>query len=199
MTTFTPTHRTNRRIGSIEAETPIRVVKYAGNCYFSQILTQLGLDTGEYLWDYLGQNVKFRALHDTWSTILDNDYVITDGENIEATSTDIGWNPISARNVGGTEEVIITFHETYYAIHGKETGTVLRVTPQEILSLADRIKDFVPEPSPIEDARFISARILDSEDYRTLAKIDGIWYSHNGVEYTEQQVLDNYDDIKVIR
>ena len=79
-----------------------------------------------------------------------------------------------------------------------ESGTVLRMTPKDILTLADRIKDFVPKPSPTKGAQFIHARFVFADEYRTLAKIDGIWYSNNGIEYTEQQVLDNYDAFEVI-
>ena len=64
--------------------------------------------------------------------------------------------------------------------------------------LADYIKENVPEPSPIENARFIGARFVLADEYRTLAKIDGAWYDNNGEAYTQEQVLDEYDEIEVI-
>ena len=65
--------------------------------------------------------------------------------------------------------------------------------------LVQLIQNTVPEPSPIEDARFISARTLDHGEFRTLAKIDGIWYDHNGDDYMDIELLANYDEIEVIK
>lgn len=201
-TDFDPTHRTNRAIGNIKAGTPIRVARYDDMGYFSDLLGQLGAKNDHIEYRYFGEAAHFwdpRDLDSTSMYVLPDDYVITDGEHFEVSGTDSGWHLLPARKVSGTEDVIITFHETYYCLHGKESGTVLRMTDKDILTLADRIKALIPEPSPIEDARFISARTLDSGEYRTLAKIDGVWYDHNGDAYTDRALLANYDEIGVIK
>lgn len=197
-----PTHRTNRAIGKIKAGSPIRVAQYNDTGFFSDLLGQLGVKSDHIEYRYHGEDVQFWVSSyrgGTTTYVLPDDYVITDGEHFEVSDTDSGWDLLPAREVSGTEEVTISFHETYYCLHGKETGAIIRVTPQEILSLAERIKDIVPEPSPIEDARFISARTQTLGEYRTLAKVDDLWYDHNGNEYTEEQVLKVYDEIEVIR
>lgn len=202
MTTFIPTHRTNRAIGKIKACSPIRVARYTDTGFFSHTLGRLGVKDDHIEYSYHGEDVQFwdsSVRGDTIRYVLPGDYVITDGVYFEPSNTDSGWDLLPAREVSGTEEVTISFHETYYCLHGKETGTVLRMTAKEILSLAERIKDFVPEPSPIEDARFIHARTRDLGKFRTLAKVEEVWYDHNGNEYTEEQVLDNYEEIEVIR
>lgn len=201
-TDFNPTHRTNRAIGKIEAGSPIRVARYDDPGFFSDVLGQLGVKNDHIEYRYWENDVRFWDVNNPGPNskyALPGNYIITDGKNFEVTATDSGWSPLSARHVSGTEDVVITFHETYYCIHGKESGTTLRMTPKDILLLADRIKDLVPEPSPIKDARFIHARFVLADEYRTLAKIDGAWYDHNGEEYTEKQVLDIYDEIEVIR
>ena len=200
-TNFNPTHRTNRAIGNIKAGTPIAVARYDDVGFFSDLLGQLGIKNDDIEYRYFGEDVQFwdpRDLDRTSRYVLPDDYVITDGEHFEVSGTDSGWELLPARKVGGTEDVVVTFHETYYCLHGKETGTVLRMTPKDILSLADGIKDLVPEPSPIENARFIGARFVLVDEYRTLAKIDGAWYDNNGEAYTQEQVLDEYDEIEVI-
>ena len=201
-TDFNPTHRTNRAIGNIKAGTPIRVARYDDAGFFYGLLEELGVTVYDIEYRFFGHDVQVwdpRDLNRTSRYVLPDDYVITDGEHFEVSDTDSGWDLLPTRKVSGTEDVTITFHETYYCLHGKESGTVLRMTPKDILSLADDIKDFVPEPSPIEGARFIGAYTRDSGAYRTLAKIDGIWYAHSGDEYTEKQVLDNFDEIEVIK
>lgn len=200
-TDFTPTHRTNRAIGKIKAGSPIRVAQYDDPGFFSEILAQLGGNDAFIEYSYVGEDVELwdsRGGTMQGSIVLPGDYVITDGNRLAVSSTDSGWDLLPSRKVSGTEEVNISFHETYYCLYGTETGTALRMTPKDILSLADRIKDFVPEPSPIKDARFIHARFIYADEYRTLAKIDGAWYDHNGNECTEEQVLANYDEIEVI-
>lgn len=202
MTTFTPTHRTNRAIGKIKAGSPILVAQYNDTGFFSDLLGQLGVKDDHIQYFYNGDEVHFWDSSYRGSTtkyVLPDDYVITDGGDFEVSDTDSGWDHLLVRKVSGTEEVVITFHETYYCLHGKETGSVLRMTAKEILSLAERIKDFVPEPSPIEDARFITAFHQTLGEYHVLAKFDDTWYDDNGNEYTEKQVLDNYDEIEVIR
>ena len=195
-----PTHRTNRAIGKIKAGSEIRVAQYNDTGFFSYVLEDLEVPSDHITYSYFGDDVVYQDEYDE-RIVLPNDYVITDGVHFEVSNTDSGWDSLGAREVSGTEEVTISFHETYYCLHGKETGTVLRMTAKEILSLAERIEDFVPEPSPIEDARFIHALLsaVTPGEYRTLAKVDDLWYDHNGNEYTEAQVLDNYDEIEVIR
>lgn len=202
MTTFIPTHRTNRAIGKIKACSPIRVARYIDTGFFSHTLGRLVAKSDHIEYLYHGEDVQFwdsSVRGDTIRYVLPGDYVITDGVYFEPSNTDSGWDSLGAGEVSGTEEVTISFHETYYCLHGKGTGAVLRVTAKEILSLAERIEDFVPEPSPIEDARFIHARFVFAGEYRTLAKVDDLWYDHNGTEYTEKQVLEDYDEIEVIK
>lgn len=199
MTDFNPTHRTNRAIGNIKAGTPIRVARYGHLEYFAPVLTQLGIDRDLCRWSYFGQCVRLRYSDSPEMVVAPDDYVITDGETIEVSDTDPGWDLLPARKVSGTEDVIITFHETYYCLHGKESGNVLRMTPKDILTLADDIKDFVPKPSPIENVRYITAIHRTKGEYHVLAKLDGVWYDDNGIGHTEKQVLDNYDEIEVIR
>lgn len=200
-TNFNPTHRTNRAIGSIKAGSPIRVARYDSRDYFSDLMMQLGEVDYHLDYRYCGNDVQFWDPIDKEATrkhALPGDYILTDGEHFEVSGTDFGWDPLPTQKVGGTEEVTITFHGTYYGLHGMKSGTTLRMTDKDILSLANRIKAFVPEPSPIEDARFIGARFVLVDEYRTLAKIDGAWYDNNGEAYTQEQVLDEYDEIEVI-
>lgn len=203
MTDFTPTHRTNRAIGKIKAGSPILVAQYIDTGFFSDLLGQLGVKSDYIQYFYNGDEVHFWDSSYRGSTtkyVLPDDYVITDGEHFETSNTDNGWDLLTARKVSGTEEVDITFHETYYCLHGKETGTVLRVTPKEMRSLADRITAIVPEPSPIENARFIRARSSDHPHIEyTLAKFDGYWYDNIDRTLTEQEVLNCMDSFEVIR
>lgn len=200
-TDFNPTHRTNRAIGQIKAGSPIRVARYDGGGYFSDILTKLGETAYHLDFQYHGSHVQFwdpSAKETTSRCVLPGDYIITDGKHVEVSLTDSGWDLLTARKVSGTEDVDITFHETYYCLHGKESGTTLRMTPEDILALADRIKDFVPQPSPIENALYITAFHQTKGEYHVLAKLGGVWYDNNGIRHTEKQVLDNYDAFEVI-
>lgn len=204
MSTFTPTHRTNRAIGKIKACSPIRVAQYTEAGFFSDLLEQLGVkdDSVDYYYQYGGEDVKFwdsRVQGSTTRNVLPGDYVITDGENFEVSNTDNGWDDLPARKVSGTGEVYISFHETYYCLYGAETELALRLTPAQLRNLAARIEGVLPEVSPIEDARFITGFHQTEGAYYILAKFDDAWYDDNGNEYTEQQVLDNYDEIEVIR
>ena len=202
MTAFNPTHRTNRAIGNIKAGTLIRVAQYGSRDYFTGLIMRLGGVANLLDFRYCGEGVQFWDLTDKEATrryALPGNYVITDGNRFEVAISDSGWDLLPTRKVSDTEKVNISFHETYYSLHGAESGTVLRMTPKDILLLADRIKDLVPEPSPIKDARLIHARFVFAGEYRTLAKFDGHWYDHNGNEYTEEQMLEDYDEIEVIR
>ncbi len=205
MTTFTPTHRTNRAIGKIEAGSLIRVVQYNDIGFFSDLLGQLGVkdDHIEYQYLYGGEEVQFwdsRVRGDTVRIVYPGDSVITDGEHFEVSITDSGWRLLSRREIASVQTLDLT-HDGYgeYYISLNNEDPVATVTASELHKLSKFIQDTVPEPSPIEDARFISARSLDHGEFLTLAKIDGTWYDHNGNEYTEDQVLDNYDEIEVIR
>lgn len=200
MTDFNPTHRTNRAIGKIKAGSPIRVARYDTG-FFSDLLTQLGESADHLHFQYYGKDVQFwdpLVGDNTRRLAMLDDYVITDGKRFEVSSTCSEWSPLPTRKVSGTEEVDISFHETYYCLYGKQTNRALRLTPDQLRNLAAKIEDVLPKPSPIKDAQFIHARFVFADEYQTLAKIDGIWYSHNGIEYTEQQVIDNYDEIEVI-
>lgn len=204
MTTFTPTHRTNRAIGKIKSGSLIRVAQYDDSFFglFSHVLWKLGIDPNLVSYNYYGGDVMFReGDRPSGKMVLPNDYVITDGETIEVSDTDSGWYLLPARKVSGTEEVNISFHETYYCLYGAETDKTLNLTPDQLRDLSAKIEDALPEVSPIEDARFIHAFLAADipGEYRTLAKVDGRWYDHNGEEYTEEQVLYNYDEIEVIR
>lgn len=198
-TDFIPTHRTNRAIGNIKAGTPIRVARYGHLEYFAPVLTQLGIDRDLCRWSYFGQCVRLRYSDSPEMVVAPDDYVITDGKHVEVSSTDSGWDLLPARKVSGTEEVNISFHETYYCLYGAETDLALRLTPDQLRDLAAKIEDVLPKPSPIDNARYITAFHQTKGEYHVLAKIDGVWYDHNGNEYTQEQVLDNYDEIEVIR
>lgn len=200
-TNFNPTHRTNRAIGTIKAGTPIRVARYDESGFFYGLLGRLGVKNDHIKYRYFGDDVRFwdpRDLDRTSRYVLLDDYVITDGEHFEASGTDSGWDLLPTRKVSGTEDVNISFHETYYCLYGAETDTALRLTPDHLRALASKIEDVLPKPSPIEDARYIHARFVLADEYRTLAKIDGAWYDNNGEAYTQEQVLDEYDEIEVI-
>lgn len=202
MSTFTPTHRTNRPIGKIKACSPIRVAQYTDAGFFSDLLGQLGVKDDHIQYRYEREDVKFWDVRDSGNAnkfAIPGDYVITDGENFEVSNTDNGWDTLRARKVSGTEEVVISFHETYYCLYGAETELALRLTPAQLRNLAARIEGVLPEVSPIEDARFITAFHQTLGEYHVLAKFDDAWYDDNGNEHTEKQVLDNYDEIEVIR
>lgn len=101
--------------------------------------------------------------------------------------------------VHGTEHVVVSFHQTYYCIYGEDTGHVIRVTPQTLHDLADSIKENIPETVPLAGAQFIKAVGKFSGTTRIFAKIDGQWYNHDGVEYSEEQLLEDYNVKEVIR
>ena len=199
MTDFNPTHRTNRAIGHIKADTPIRVARYIDTGFFYLVLGRLGIDSSLTEWFYADQDVMFRDPTERWHTVLPDDYVITDGKNVAVTFTDAGWDLIPDRKINGTEEVNVSFHETYYCLYGVESGRALRLTPNQIRSLMTKLAEAFTDASMLKDARYISARTVDLGEYRTLAKIDGVWYDHNGDEYTDDEVLVSYEGIEVIR
>ena len=198
MITFTPTHRTNRAIGYIKAGSLIRVAKYNDPGYFIYPLRRLGAASEHIEFRYQGEDVQFwdsRVRTGSSRYVFPDDYVITDGEHFEVSNTDSGWDLLPV-----TQTLDLT-HDGYgeYYISFNNEDPIATVTASELHKLSKFIQDTVPEPFPFEDARFISARTLDHGEFRTLAKIDGIWYDHNGNEYMEEQVLDNYDEIEVIK
>lgn len=197
-TDFTPTHRTNRAIGQIKAGTPIRVAKYNDPGYFIYPLRRLGASSEHIEFRYQGEDVQFwdsRVRTGSSRYVFPDDYVITDGEHFEVSNTDSGWDLLP------TAQTLDLTHDGYgeYYISFNNEDPVATVTASELHKLSKFIQDTVPEPSPIEDARFIAAIHQPEGEYRVLAKIDGAWYDHNGNEYTEEQVLDNYDEIEVIK
>ena len=197
-TDFTPTHRTNRAIGYIKAGSLIRVAKYNDPGYFIYPLRRLGAASEYIEFRYQGEDVQFwdsRVRTGSSRYVFPDDYVITDGEHFEVSNTDSGWDLLP------TAQTLDLTHDGYggYYISFNNEDPVATVTASELHKLSKFIQDTVPEPSPIEDARFISARTRLLGEFRTLAKIDGTWYDHNGIEYTEEQVLDNYDEIEVIK
>lgn len=197
-TDFTPTHRTNRAIGQIKAGSLIRVAQYNGTRFFSDLLGQLGAKFDHIEYRYDGEDVNFwdsRVRTGSSRYVFPDDYVITDGEHFEVSYTDSGWELLP------TAQTLDLTHDGYgeYYISFNNEDPIATVTASELHKLSKFIQDTVPEPFPIEDARFISARTRLLGEFRTLAKIDGIWYDHNGNEYTEEQVLDNYDEIEVIK
>lgn len=196
-TNFNPTHRTNRTIGNIKAGSPIRVAQYDQAGRFSNLRRQLGVTSYNIDYHYSGDGVKFwdpRAKETTSRYIFPDDYVITDGEHFEVSGTDFGWEKLP------TSEPLAFAKdgEDLYTLQGWDSGDSITVTAAQLHWLSDMIKDSVPESSPIKDARFIHARFVLADEYRTLAKIDGTWYDHNGEAYTQEQVLDEYDEIGVI-
>ena len=197
-TDFIPTHRTNRAIGNIKAGTPIRVAQYDDVGFFSDLLGQLGVTDDDIEYRYFKDDVNFWVFGDIARSsryVLPDDYVITDGEHFEVTGTDFGWEKLPT-----SEPLAFTKDgEGLYTLQGWDSGDSITVTAAQLHWLSDMIKDSVPESSPIKDARFIHARFVYADEYRTLAKIEGVWYDHNGSEYTEEQVLDNYDEIEVIK
>ena len=197
-TDFTPTHRTNRAIGNIKSGSLIRVAKYNDPGYFIYPLRRLGAASEHIEFRYQGEDVQFwdsRVRTGSSRYVFPDDYVITDGEHFEVSNTDSGWDLLP------TAQTLDLTHDGYgeYYISFNNEDPIATVTASELHKLSKFIQDTVPEPSPIEDARFIGARTRLLGEFRTLAKIDGTWYDHNGNEYTEEQVLVNYDEIEVIR
>lgn len=198
ITDFIPTHRTNRDIGQIKADSPIRVVQFDVNEYFSHALTQIGVDGLLCKWDYFGRAVKFRDPNDVWHKVLHDDYIITDGNHIEVSDTDSGWSHPTARKVSGTETVSISSHETYYCLYGDNTDTTIRVTAQTLHELVEVIEERVPKPSPIADAMFIWGTPKDGPR-EPLVRDGDYWYDCVNVAHTEDEVLELYTDLAVIR
>lgn len=200
MTTFTPTHRTTQAIGKIKAGSLIRVAQYNDIGFFSEVLGQLGVkdDLIEYQYLYGGEEVQFWDSHargDTTRIVYPGDYVITDGEHFEVSLTGYGWELLP---VTQTLDLTHNGHGEYYISFNNE-DPVATVTASELHKLSKFIQDTVPKPSPIEDAQFIRARTKGLGEFRVLAKIDDLWYDHISKEYTEDQVLDIFDEIEEIR
>ena len=205
MTTFIPTHRTTSAIGNIKAGSLIRVAQYNDIGFFSHVLGDLGVkdDAIEYNYPYGDEDVQFwdpSVLGSTTRLVLPGDYIITDGEHFEVSLTGYGWRPLSGKEIPSTQTLDLTHngHGEYYISFNNE-DPIATVTASELHKLSKFIQDTVPKPSPIEDAQFIRARTKGLGEFRTLAKIDDLWYDHNGNEYTEDQVLDIFDEIEVIR
>ena len=198
MTTFTPTHRTNRAIGKIKACSPIRVAQYTDAGFFSDLLAQLGVKDDHIQYRYHGEYVQFWVSSyrgGTTTYVLPDDYVITDGEHFETSNTDSGWDLLPAGPEGVT---LSSWGDNIYSLQG-DTGAEIMFTGGQLHGLVQLIQKLVPEPSPIENARFITAFHQTLGEYHVLAKFDDAWYDDNGNEHTEKQVLDNYDEIEVIR
>ena len=198
MTTFTPTHRTNRAIGKIKACSPIRVSRYVDTGFFSHTLGRLGVKDDHIEYSYHGEDVQFWDSRDRGETVrlvLPDYYVITDGENFEVSNTDSGWDLLPDWPEGVT---LSSWGDNIYSLQG-DTGAEIKFTGGQLHGLVQLIQKLVPEPSPIENARFITAFHQTLGEYHVLAKFDDAWYDDNGNEHTEKQVLDNYDEIEVIR
>lgn len=200
-TDFTPTHRTNRAIGNIKSGSLIRVAKYNDPGYFIYPLRRLGAASEHIEFRYQGEDVQFwdsRVRTGSSRYVFPDDYVITDGDHFEVSNTDSGWDllPTEPRTPEGVS--LDAWSNNMYTLRG-DTGAEINLAASQLHDLVQLIQNTVPEPSPIEGARFISARTLDHGEFRTLAKIDGIWYDHNGDDYMDIELLANYDEIEVIR
>ena len=203
MSTFTPTHRTNRPIGKIKAGSPIRVAQYNDTGFFSDLLAQLKVKSHFIQYRYDKEDVQFwddRDMGNTSKFVFPGDYLITDGEHFETSNTDNGWDLLTAEPPKPEGVTLSSWGDNIYSLQG-DTGAEIKFTGGQLHGLVQLIQKLVPEPSPIKDARFIHAFLtaVTPGEYRTLAKVDDLWYDHNGTEYTEKQVLDNYDEIEVIR
>ena len=197
-TDFIPTHRTNRAIGYIKAGSLIRVAKYNDPGYFIYPLRRLGAASEHIEFRYQGEDVQFwdsRVRTGSSRYVFPDDYVITDGEHFEVSLTGYGWELLPV-----TQTLDLT-HDGYgeYYISCNNEDPVATVTASELHKLSKFIQDTVPKPSPIEDAQFIRARTKGLGEFRVLAKIDVLWYDHISKEYTEDQVLDIFDEIEEIR
>lgn len=201
MTTFTPTHRTNRAIGKIKACSPIRVSRYVDTGFFSDLLAQLGVKDDHIQYRYEREDVKFWDVRDSGNAnkfAVPGDYVITDGEHFETSNTDNGWDLLTAEPPKPEGVTLSSWGDNIYSLQG-DTGAEIKFTGGQLHGLVQLIQKLVPEPSPIENARFITAFHQTLGEYHVLAKFDDAWYDDNGNEHTEKQVLDNYDEIEVIR
>lgn len=201
MTTFTPTHRTNRAIGKIKAGSPIRVAQYTDEGFFSDLLGQLKVKTHFIQYRYAGEDVQFwddRDLGNTSKFVFPGDYLITDGENFEVSNTDSGWDVLPTEPPKPEGVTLSSWGDNIYTLQG-DTGAEIKFTGGQLHGLVQLIHKLIPEPSPIENARFITAFHQTLGEYHVLAKFDDAWYDHKGNEHTEKQVLDNYDEIEVIR
>lgn len=200
-TNFTPTHRTNRAIGKIKAGSPIRVAQYDDPGFFSEVLGRLGVESDHIQYRYHGEDVLFwdsRVRGYTTSHATLEDYVITDGVYFTVSNTDSGWDLLPASPPKPEGVSFSAWGDDLYTLRG-DLGAEIKVTAEQLHNLVRAIKERVPEPSPIENARFIHARSKYFEEARSLAKVDDVWYDHYGNEYTDQQVLADYDEIEVIR
>lgn len=92
----------------------------------------------------------------------------------------------------------IAWGDDLYTLRG-DTGAEIKVAAEQLHKLVQIIKERVPEPSPIEDAQFITAFNQNKGEYQVLAKFDDVWYDDNGIQHTDQQVLEDYDEIEVIK
>lgn len=199
MTTFIPTHRTNRPIGKIKAGTPVRVARYHAPGFFSNALGDLGVKTDHIEYRYDGSDVRFwdsRVLGDTSKYAFPGDYIITDGTHFEASTTDSGWDLLTKQTPEGVS--LSSWGSGLYTLRG-DAGGEIRLAASQLYELIQVIQNRVPKPSPIEDARFITAFNQNKGEYQVLAKFDDVWYDDNGSEHTEKQVLEDYDEIEVIR
>lgn len=65
--------------------------------------------------------------------------------------------------------------------------------------LADYIKENIPEPNPLTDANLINAMSKWSGLTYLFAKIEGTWYFEDGVEFSEERLLENFNVTEVLR
>lgn len=65
--------------------------------------------------------------------------------------------------------------------------------------LADFIKENIPEPEPLTDANLLNAMSKLSGLTYFFAKIEGTWYSQDGVEISEEHLLEDYSITEVLR
>lgn len=200
-TDFTPTHRTTSAIGNIKAGSLIRVAQYNDIGFFSHVLGRLGVkdDAIEYNYPYGDEDVQFwdpSVLGSTTRLVLPGDYIITDGEHFEVSNTGYGWDLLTKQQSEGVS--LSSWGSGLYTLRGDEGGEI-KLAASQLYELIQVIQNRVPKPSPVKDARFISAFNQTTGEYQVLAKFDGVWYDDNGFEHTEKQVLEDYDEIKVIR
>lgn len=99
---------------------------------------------------------------------------------------------------GVDESFNLSAHETYYCVSGDDTGHAVRGTAKALRELAEKILDTIPEPHPLGDARFITA-VPQNGPREPLAKVDQWWYDTNGVAYGDDNVLNLYTDIEIIK
>lgn len=97
------------------------------------------------------------------------------------------------------EGFTLTHHETYYLVSGNITGNAIRGTGKALRALAESILDTVPEPDPLEDAKFVTATQRYSGREFVLAKIDGVWYTTEDRSYPEDTLYTYFRDFKIIK